>query len=705
MNFRGVLSASSIGGLMVLTAFGALADRTANPNASSGAIVTAQIRAKGQLGPDAAERIHTDSQIMLAPATIAKMRGATLRMRHGGSGAFVSPRGLVITSHKVASRCVPQAETSQSTRTASSESNPHERFFYASTELEELRCPNFVVEQSEWLADVSGEVRQLREKHLESDPAQSVGQAIRDIQMRCEKNSKALCWVEADDANQRFDLFRTRVHRDVRLVFLPEASMVTFGGQDAQFRFPKYSFDVAFLRVYEADKPLMTPAYLPFTRHDAALGLPSILLGYAALDERDVSEAQKGFLKDIVYPFLRTSLRQQIQVLRTHIKPELSSTSELLRELAASEYWRTAVDAAWEGLSRTTSPAGTMSMANDPNPGTALPSKSAAPQYDLGELYRQHAVIARRFGPTWSALAMRAREWVRLEDAQARIRSGGVAQPGDRDQVRRVKQALSQPLVIDLGLEVKKLAWGLRMLRAQLGAEHIVMRRVLDGRTPEDCAAYLIENTKINDDKTLRRWLVSPQRFAPALSDPLVKVMRLLEDLAQNLTKRYVQERGLRMGGSKRTDNDRLAEDTLSLAKPLPQWSTGAFAGIWESARLTPWRSQLGGVYLRHRRAKNIDPYRLSPAWETAMTRLNFTMPYNLLSTHDADLAESGAPLVDPNGNILALMVDVNEGQIGNRFIDHGEPGRIISLHATAIVHILREVYDAKALLREVSAD
>ena len=700
MKFRGVTSAVYLGAILVLTAFGALAEHNEKEN---------RVRARGQLGPRAAEAIAAHIQLDPGAATIARMRGATLRFRHGGSGAFVSPRGLVVTSHKVASRCLRAPQFSNIQRAAKPRPHPNENFFRADTAREEVRCPDVVIEQSEWLADVSLEVRQLQTKHAGTRGENSVGEAIRKIQVRCEQNSKALCWVEADAANQRFDLFRTRVYRDVRLVFLPEAGMVTFGGQEAQFRFPKYSFDVAFLRVYEAGKPLMTPTFLPFTRQDTALAVPSVLLGYATLDERSVSESQKEFLKEIVYPFLRTSLRQQVQVLRTHTHSEKAPSPDLMRELAALAYWRKAVDAAREGLFR--DPVGTAHKpdSHDSQAAQTVLSHNDTPDvdpaYDFGELYRQHAVIVRRFGPTWSALAMRAREWVRLEDAQMRIRSGGGAQPTDRDRVRRAKQTLTQPLAVDLGIETKKLAWGLRMLRAQLGADHVVMRRILDGRSPEDCAAYLIENTNINDGETLRRWLASPQRSAPALSDPLVRALRLLEDLAQNLKRRYAQERAQRLRGPQLAANQRLDEETLSVSNPLPQWSTGVFKGLRNDARLTPWRSQLGGVYLRHRRAENQSPYHLSQAWEAAMPRLNFTMPYNLLSTHDADLAESGAPLVDGRGNILAVMIDVNEAQIGNRFIHHGEPGRIISLHASAIVHILREVYETKALLREISVN
>lgn len=662
-----------------------------------------QSRAVGVLGPDAAGRLSVGSGFTFSANALARARGATVRMQQGGSGAFVSPRGLVVTSQKAAAACLRDVQQ-QPGRT---ETDASVLSFVAHKPADELPCSGLVVEQSEWLADVSREVEAWVHKAGDRAEPTTVAQAIRTIQMRCEQNSKALCWVQARESEPRFDLFRTRVFRDVRLVFLPEASMVSFGGQDAQFRFPQYSFDLAFLRVYEDGQPLSTSAFLPVSTQAASLNAHTVLLGYPAASERDVTEAEQSFLKEIVYPFLSTSLRQQIQVLRAYIRPEAAQRDAALRELAALEYWHTAIDAAWQGLTRLPAAANApatervVPLANAKLGALAAPSPSdgtgLAQAYERAELYRQHAVIARRFGPTWSALAMRARDWVRFEEAQSRIAAGGRVLPSDRDLVRQAKQRLVQPLTLDVELETKKLAWGLRMLRAQLGAEHVVMRGILDGRSPEESAAFLIQNTKINDPQVVRSWLTSPRQFAPTLSDPLLKAVRRLEDIAQKLRTRHAQHRFAREEA-----HSSESSPATSGTNPLPHWSTGRFQGVREDRKLTPWRSQLGGVYLRHKRSAGEFPYALSPRWEQALPRLNFMLPYNLQSTHDADLAQSGAPLVDESGHILAIMIDVNEAQIGNRFVDHGEPGRIISLHAAAIVHILREVYEARELLREL---
>ena len=49
----------------------------------------------------------------------------------------------------------------------------------------------------------------------------------------------------------------------MRLVFAPEFPMAAFGGYADNFNFPRYGFDVAFLRVYDNDAPVDTPDALP----------------------------------------------------------------------------------------------------------------------------------------------------------------------------------------------------------------------------------------------------------------------------------------------------------------------------------------------------------------------------------------------------------------------------------------------------------
>src|SRR5437867_2427668 len=62
------------------------------------------------------------------------LRLASVRFNDGGSGSFVSPRGLVLTNHHVALGQLQKVSTPQKNYVADG--------FYAKTSAEELKCPD-----------------------------------------------------------------------------------------------------------------------------------------------------------------------------------------------------------------------------------------------------------------------------------------------------------------------------------------------------------------------------------------------------------------------------------------------------------------------------------------------------------------------------------------------------------------------------------
>src|SRR5262249_833606 len=96
-----------------------------------------------------------------------------------------------------------------------------------------------------------------------------------------------------------YDLYKYRRYQDVRLVFAPEQSIAFFGGDPDNFEFPRYDFDVSFLRVYSGDKPLDTSKnYLRYAKSDAQSGDLVVTSGHPGSTNRLDTVAQLTFRRD-----------------------------------------------------------------------------------------------------------------------------------------------------------------------------------------------------------------------------------------------------------------------------------------------------------------------------------------------------------------------------------------------------------------------
>src|SRR6185436_15301739 len=62
-----------------------------------------------------------------------------------------------------------------------------------------------------------------------------------------------------------YRIYKFKVYTDVRVVFAADLSSGYFGGDQDNFMYPRYDFDVAFLRAYENGKPAATPDYFPWS--------------------------------------------------------------------------------------------------------------------------------------------------------------------------------------------------------------------------------------------------------------------------------------------------------------------------------------------------------------------------------------------------------------------------------------------------------
>src|SRR5215831_2116198 len=169
-----------------------------------------------------------------------RVRLGAVRLARGCSASFVSRNGLVMTNHHCVRDCVQDLSTAKD--------DYLERGFFARTEKDERRCPKLEANQLIAITDVTDRVHAAVGGKEGDAFAAALRQESAKIEGACAIGPKLRCEVVNLFHGGKYHLYTYRRFQDVRLVFAPEFPMAAFGGYADNFEFPRYGFDVGFLR-------------------------------------------------------------------------------------------------------------------------------------------------------------------------------------------------------------------------------------------------------------------------------------------------------------------------------------------------------------------------------------------------------------------------------------------------------------------------
>ena len=227
-------------------------------------------------------------------AFLDHLRLSTVRIA-GGSGAFVSAAGLLVTNQHLIAACSPNVKEE----------------YYAASQSAEKQCGGLTASVLIKVEDVTEKVKGAAGG--KSTAVQAVIQrnaAIAAMEKEC-----GTCTVVKLFAGNRYDLYRYKTYNDLRLVFAPEEALAFFGRERDSITYLRYGLDVAFLRAYENGRPAATSNFLRWSAAPVREGDLVLAAGNPAPTTRSVTAAQLLFLRDSVLPLLLRRLGPAIQQL------------------------------------------------------------------------------------------------------------------------------------------------------------------------------------------------------------------------------------------------------------------------------------------------------------------------------------------------------------------------------------------------------
>src|SRR5689334_3689476 len=231
----------------------------------------------------------------ITDAWLKKVQLGSVRFNNGGSGSFVSPNGLVLTNHHVAS------DTLQ--KISSAEKDYVKDGFYAPTHDKEVKAPDLELNVLMSLDDVTDRVNAAVKPEMSGAEANA---ARRAAIAAIEKESTEKTGLRSDVVTLyqggQYNLYRYKKYTDVRLVFAPEFKVAFFGGDPDNFEFPRYDLDICLFRVYENGKPAKIDDYLSWSAKGTSEGDLVFVSGNPASTNRMYTMAALKFVRDVRLP-------------------------------------------------------------------------------------------------------------------------------------------------------------------------------------------------------------------------------------------------------------------------------------------------------------------------------------------------------------------------------------------------------------------
>ncbi len=642
------------------------------------------------------DQVKQKYNLDLPDALLERLRLASLRIGDG-AGSFVSANGLVVTTYTVAAACAAKAGPAG---------------FYAANQGAEARCPGLEGEVLVALEDVTKQVKEAAPANAKAaELLQKRNAAIARIEKSCADKTGNHCAVVKLFSGERYDLYQYKRYNDLRLVFAPERSIATFGGDAAIFTFPRYAFDVAFLRAYENGKPADSPHFLTWS----AEGVKDLDLVFAATLPRSTSRlataAQLQFYSDTSVPLALTRLQNRIQVLRAFAakSPESQRAAlPLLTELD-SAYKSTAgrliglkddrLMARKQNFERKLRSA----VEHDPKLGT-----------DAGKVWDEVATAYKNWSPSerpfqvlerpaaqGSTLFQMARQIVRLAEERGKPNEQSLAEYRE-GAIPALESALSSPTPVDEALETAMLVQYLEELRA-LGEREAPVKAILNGRTPQQVATDLVHNSKLGDAAERKR-LVSDRAQVQKSEDSMIRLARQLEDPSRKLLKKHSDT----IESLEASSAERIAQYRFKVfgasdypdATSTPRAAFGSVKAYRDKTEApVPFATTFGGLF--HLAGKQ-EPYVVPQRWMDAKAQLDLVMPFDFASTCDIPGGSPGSPTVNAKGELVGIAFDGNIESIANTYLYTEDQPRAVHVASQGIVEVLRKIYKTPELLREL---
>ena len=639
------------------------------------------------------------------PEWLDHVRLASVRFNDGGSGAFVSASGLVLTNHHVA--------LGQLQKVSSEKKDYVKQGFFARTPQEEMKCADLELNVLVSMENVTDRVLgAVKPGALDKEQNKQRKEEI----SRIEKESTDKTGFRSDVVELyhggEYWLYRYKKYTDIRLVMAPEAQAAFYGGDPDNFTYPRFDLDFAFFRVYEDQKPVHPKEYFRLKPEGAKEDELVFVLGHPGSTDRLKTIRQLEYERDYHMPTRLQILASRRKAFYAYASLGLEQARRSKDIIFGIENSIKAISGELEGLR---DPKLMHSKASQEKELLLLAAKTPKAKAYAGaweriakaqdELIRRHKEISYRqfFG---SKLANFANTIVRCV--------AEVEKPNEKryeefreSALESLRLRLFSPAPIYPDMDEQALADILEESLRELGPKDAFVKAALGGSSPKEAAHKLASGTKLADAALRKALVEGGQKAVQESKDPMILWARGLDAPYRELRKWYDDN----IQSVEALEGSRISKARFALygkaaypdATFTLRLSFGKVAGYDLGTTKVPYKTTFYGLYDRASSFDNKPPFNLPERLSRPAVNLDLSTPLNFVTTNDIIGGNSGSPILNRNAEYVGLIFDGNIQSLVGRYAYTDIEARAVAVHSGAILSALRHLYDMKPLADEIT--
>ncbi len=651
-------------------------------------------------------KANTALKTKIDQAWLDRVRLATVRLANC-TATFVSNEGLMLTNHHCVESCLAEL--------SSKEKSLVDEGYLAKTRGDEKKCQTQVADVLVGMEDITAKVSAAiagKDEMAANDVRKAT---LTQIEADCEKrHAPQKCQTVTLYQGGQYWLYKYKRYTDVRMVFAPEDSIASFGGDPDNFQFPRWCLDMGILRIYEDGKPARSPDFLRFNFSGPSAGDAVFVSGFPGATDRLLTLAQLKQQRSLDLPqwLLRNAeIRGRLIQFSLEDPQNERISADLLNFIQNFiKVRRKMVDAL-----------------ND----DSLLARKAAEEAALQKAIASDATLKKSLGDPWHDIegaltAERAlfEQYTYLEAgagfqgrlvafARALVRGAAEREKPNSERFReytdaalpRIEQQMGARVPVYPELEELRLDNSLERMREWLGPDHPVVRKLLSKESPAALAKRLVNETKLGDPAVrLQLWKGGAAAIA-ASNDPMIVLARAVDPDARAVRKAY--EDGVE--APLRSATERLAKARFAaFGTSVYPDATFTLRVNWGTVQGWNENGKPVGPFTRlsraFERATGDDPFRIPDSWQRAKDRLDMNTLFNFTTNNDIVGGNSGSAAINTKAEIVGLLFDGNIHSISGAYWFDTEKNRAVAVHPAIMREAMSKVYGADALLAELTS-